>query len=402
MKSNCKTFSYQKIVPMESPYQNDPRKVFHLWVELGDVPENLPTEVNPRDVNSSTKVYKKIVQAINTNDESFFVNNRGILIATKDVKIDSLNKKITLDFGDDPDLANTIYGVLDGGHTYHAIMKCRDKISDQYKHYVHLEIMTSIRNIDELASARNTSAQVSDKAIAELAEKFEFVKKVLNTQPYANEISYRENEAEKRLDLQDFVRLMFCFNTTKYPTNSNTHPISAYSGKAQVLKDYLTEYDNKNNPYKQIAPLLPNLVEIYEKIETEMQEAYLEMNPGGKFGLVVGIDLKDEKKGKLYYTKFTQTPINYQISQGLIFPIFASFRSLLSSQEDKLIWSVDPLKVWANIKGKLVNNTIEMSRQLGNNPQSAGKSSTLWAQNYDAVNTAKLQIQIEQLQLSQK
>lgn len=42
-------------------------------------------------------------------------------------------------------------------------------------------------------------------------------------------------------------------------------------------------------------------------------------------------------------------------------------------------------------------NTIEMSRSLGNNPQSAGKNSSLWAQNYDAVNTKKLQIQLAKL-----
>ena len=48
---------------------------------------------------------------------------------------------------------------------------------------------------------------------------------------------------------------------------------------------------------------------------------------------------------------------------------------------------------------KLVNNTIEMSRQLGNNPQSAGKSATLWSQNFDAVNTAKMQEQLKKLKM---
>ena len=358
---------------------------------LMKIPEGFSTDVNPRDVNNKTKVYKKIANAITSSDESFFVNNRGILIAAKDVKIDTLNRKVTLNLGEDDEVSKTLYGVLDGGHTYNAILKYRGKIKKNIKQYVHLEVMTSVRNIDELASARNTSAQVSDKAIAELAEKFAFVKEVLKDQPYANEISYRENETDKRLDSEDFVRLMFCFNIYKYPSDSNLQPISAYSGKAQVLKDYLTEYDKSNNPYKLIAPLLPKIVEIYEKIEKDMPAAYLEMNSTGRFGRVKGVDRKDNGTT----TKFYAAETLYQISQGLTFPIIAKIRALIKESNNKLEWEVDPIEVWDNIKTKLVNNTIEMSRQLGNNPQSAGKSSTLWAQNYDAVNTAKLQIQIE-------
>ena len=83
----------------------------------------------------------------------------------------------------------------------------------------------------------------------------------------------------------------------------------------------------------------------------------------------------------------------------MIFPIIAAFRGLVTEENGTLTWEVDPLQVWERIKGKLVNNTVEMSRQLGNNPQSAGKSGTLWSQNLDAVNTAKLQAQLEKLKL---
>ncbi|MCG4847053.1 hypothetical protein L0P07_19405, partial [Blautia faecis] len=66
---------------------------------------------------------------------------------------------------------------------------------------------------------------------------------------------------------------------------SNTQPISAYSGKANVLKDYLENYDrkvdgkiekNNDNPYLKIAPLLPKITELYDTIEKEMPTAYLE------------------------------------------------------------------------------------------------------------------------------
>ncbi|MMZ62594.1 hypothetical protein D1872_248100 [compost metagenome] len=123
-----------------------------------------------------------------------------------------------------------------------------------------------------------------------------------------------------------------------------------------------------------------------------MPTAYLELNSSGRFGSVKGVDRKENST-----TKFFAEATIHQISQGLIFPIVASFRALVKDSNNGLTWEVDPLIIWDTIKSKLVNNTIEMSRQLGNNPQSAGKSSTLWSQNYDAVNTAKLQVLFDQL-----
>lgn len=290
------------------------------------------------------------------------------------------------------------YGVLDGGHTYNAIIKHRSKLDNSTKQYVHLEIMTSVREIDELSAARNTSVQVSDKAIAELADKFDFVKESIKHESYSNEIAYRENE-DKRLDAIDFVRLMYAFNAYKYKDN-NQQPIQAYSGKAQVLKDYIKNYDeNANNPnirndYIELAALLPMITKLYDSIEREMREAYITLKSNGQFGKIKGVDYKE----KGIKTKVYNNVVNYQITQGFIFPILASFRALINiNEDDTLSWIVDPLKVWKKTKVKLVNNTIEMSRQLGNNPQSTGKSSALWLQNYDAINSAKLQIQLDLL-----
>lgn len=395
MKKNdvVKAVPYVRIVDMGSPYEKDNRSVYHAWINVKDLPEGFPTEVNPREVNSLTNVYKKIVSSLTSSDESFFVNNRGLLISAKEIKIDTLNKEIQINIGSFNEEDNSIYGVLDGGHSYHAILNNRLKVPENTDQYVHLEIMTNVRIIDDLAAARNTSVQVSDKAIAELAEKFEFVKNSLSSEPYKNDISYRENESDKRLDSVDFVRLMYCFNIFKFPADSTKQPIAAYSGKAQVLKDYLADYGKKET-YTKIAPLLPVITELYDLIEKEMPDAYLEVTQGGAFGRIKGVDSKDRKMT----TKFYQSPMKYQISQGLIFPIIAAFRTLISEKENILIWDVNPLEVWNKLRGKLVNNTIEMSRQLGNNPQSAGKSSTLWSQNLDAVNSVKLQLQIKALQ----
>jgi hypothetical protein len=395
-QDQIKEFHYAKTVKIDPLYKGDNRLIFHVYLNAKDLPTGLPTEVNPREVNSKKAVYKKIVSGLTEDNESFYLNNRGILISAKHVTVDPLNNIIKLNIGDGSDNDNTLYGVLDGGHTYHALINHREELDDDKTQYVHLEIMTNVRNIDELASARNTSVQVSDKAIAELADKFGFVKDAIKDESYANDVSYRENE-DKRLDSVDLVRLMFAFNSLKFNSSTPTQPISAYSGKAQVLKDYLNQYkgeDGGDSQYKKIAPLLPTITRLYDTIELEMNDAYADTVSGNsKFGRVKGVETKKTA------TKYYEWETNYAISQGLIFPIIAAFRSLIKEDENgNLEFAEDPITVWKQVKNKLVANTIEMSRSLGNNPQSAGKNASLWTQNYDAVNTEYLQIQLQKLQ----
>lgn len=376
---------YVKSAKMESPYPKDNRIIYHFFVNVKDIPDNFPTDVNPRNVTTKTKVYKKLQNGLSTDNESFFINNRGILISAKGVKVDSLNKSVEINLGNGSARDLGMYGVLDGGHTYHAVIYDHN---DNIAQYVHLEVVVNIDNIDELAGARNTSVQVSDKAIAELSNKFQFVKDAIKDEPYSNSIAYKQNDQDKRLDTLDFIRLMYMFNIFKFSDDATLQPTSAYSGKAQVLKDYLREYDKGNdNPYLKLAPLLPMITKLYDKIQLEMKAAY----SGRNFGNVKGIDKKED-----YQTYYFENDCNYQISTGLIFPIVSAFRALVKENNDRLIWEASPIEVWEKVKKKLVNNTIQMSRSLGNNPQSAGKNASLWAQNYDAVNTEKLKTLLQE------
>ncbi|MCC3238287.1 hypothetical protein LLE95_11870, partial [Pediococcus acidilactici] len=106
---------------------------------------------------------------------------------------------------------------------------------------------------------------------------------------------------------------------------------------------------------------------MYDKIEKEMEYGYEDDNPNGKFGMVKGVEAK-----KKLVTKYYGEKTDYQISQGLIFPILAAFRALVIEENGVLQWDIDPIDVWEKVRGKLVRNTIDMSRSLGNNPQSAG------------------------------
>lgn len=55
MVKNVKKFPYKNLNRMDSPY-NDNRYVYHVYVDVKEVPEGLPKEVNPREVNRKKKV----------------------------------------------------------------------------------------------------------------------------------------------------------------------------------------------------------------------------------------------------------------------------------------------------------------------------------------------------------
>lgn len=382
-------FPYASAVRIKSPYRNSDNYIWHVYVNVQDVPDTFPTEVNPRKTNMRTKVATSMENGLETNDQSFYKKNRGILLSAKKV-IDNMGAlTVNMGYKNDDDLSK--YGILDGGHTYRAILDKRGDLDPDNVQFVHFEIMTDIGDIDEMASARNSSIQVNDKAIAELAHKFEFVKQAIVNEPFKDDIAYKQNESDKDIDAVDLVRLMFAMNIKRYGENSLKQPIQAYSGKAQVLKDYLYEYDKAqlsdkpDNPYEKLAVLLPTITRLYDRIEIDMHDLYIKANGGsGSFGRIKGVDTKGGK------TKYSGETIDYQVSTGLIFPILGGFRALIKDDGDSYSWIADPLKIWDSVGIKLVTNTISMSRQLGNNPQSAGKSTTLWSQNYDTIDTAKI------------
>lgn len=144
-----------------------------------------------------------------------------------------------------------------------------------------------------MADARNTSVEVSQIALFELDDKFDFIKNAINDQPYKDNVAFKDND-NKPIPVVDLLRLMFAFNIKRYPDDSQP-PIASYSGKSTVFKDYKSEYDDPDNIYKKLAPELPKLIELYEKIESELGHKYIEYkvadgikNP--KFGNLRGVN----------------------------------------------------------------------------------------------------------------
>lgn len=370
---------------------------YMVLVNFRDLPSDLSLEVNPRKPKMNTSVAKQLISAVKANDIiNFDINNRGIVITAKSVQYNTSTSELTVDFDDDP----SRYGILDGGHTYTAIIEHRDSLSEEIDKFVRLEIIVGEDlDVTALADARNTSAQVSDITLFELDDKFDFIKKSVETQPYKDDIAFKDNE-NKSIPVVELLKLMFIFNIKRYPDDSSA-PTPAYSAKASVFKDFRKELETDNNIYVKLAPQLPKLVELYETIQKEMPKKYNEFKAEngskGSFGRVRGVTSSQENHSR-FYSDFTHIEIPYEISTGFLLPIFGAFRALLKENNSgELYWLFDPIEIWNTSGVRLVQNTFETDT----NPQMVGKMKTLWQSNYRIVDSVMKDKLIEKLQSQQ-
>lgn len=390
-KMNTKKFKAIAVRTVTSP-SNEKVTTYYTWVEFQDIPENIPLDVNPRKPKMNTSVAKQLIKAVLNPETDFDINNRGIVITAKSFRFHTKDSIVEIDLGDDA----SRYGILDGGHTYTAIIENRKKIPDNIQKYVKLEVVVGDElDVSALADARNTSAQVSDIALFELDDKFDIIKRAISNESFADEVAYRDND-NKRIPIIELLKLIFTFNIKKYPDDSGA-PVSAYSGKAAVFKDYKNEYDSEFNIYEKLARQIPKLVELYELILMEMPEKYREFKKedgkGSKFGAVRGV----EGAGN-FQTLFTESEIPYEIPTGFLLPIFGAFRALLKERNNELYWEFDPIEVWEKVGVRLVQNTFDTDT----NPQQVGKSKILWQSNYRIVDGMRKDLLLDKFMKEQE
>lgn len=385
-------FKVEALRTLASPYRRGDKDestfetIYYLLVDMKELPANIPLDVNPREPKMTTNVARSLLSAVVEPETDFYINNRGIVIAAKALAFNTADSEVTIDLGNQDDENDRfLYGILDGGHTYTAIMKKRSEIPENIRKFVRIEVITNVQNITRLSDARNTSVQVSDMALFNLDDNFDSIKTAIADQVYADLIAYKDNE-NKPIHVSELLRLMYAFDIDKYP-DDNAAPVQSYSGKAQVFKRYKQTFETPF--YKSLTRHLPTLVKLYDVIERELPEKYKEYkkaqgvaNP--RFGSVRGIESLDNPTK----TEFLATPTKYSVSSGYIYPIFGAFRSLLKYDESEgsVSWLFDPIDIWNEVGTSIVQNTFETYT----NPQLAGKDKQLWLSNYRIVETQSL------------
>ncbi len=370
---------------LDDPFLNGKSKKYVFYVKASEVPTDIPMNTNPREQKLNSQVAKAIEDSLCSNDKAFHLKNRGIVISAASVHYNNQKEEVTIEFLDDQ-----VHGNIDGGHTYKIVCEHKDDNLDQY---VQFEVMTGVESIiEELARARNTSVQVDEKSMAELANKFDPIKEGLQGMPFYKRIAFKQNQLEtdslsgknlKMIDARDIVAIINMFEMEH--TDKKMQPTQAYSSKSRMLQVYLENPER----YRRFTNIAPDIFDLFDTIETEFAEAY--NSAGGRYGRKKYSGYKDNKVvGK---SKFTEQEMIYKVPDGLLYPVVGAFRTLVvyNKNTDKYEWynGVNPIEIWNDCKLSLVKKVMDFAASIGDNPNAVGKDSNIWDLAYMTVQLKK-------------
>ena len=352
-------------------------KKYVCYVRLQDVPASFGEwmNTNPRDPKLTTDVAKAIAKSIENGSKNFHEKNRGIVMSVDRFSYDNKTGIVKVILSD-PE----IHGNIDGGHTLKIILKKQEENELLFEQYVFFEFFTGIVSPVELAEARNQSVQVDQRSIEELNRSFEPIKEALKNEKYFNRIAFKQNEhyGEKNIiDVREIIAIMNMFNQSIYPANSETQPIQSYTGKEASLNRFLRLKNSKNQIVENMTPIIPEIFQIWEMIETTFADK----------GKTVNRIYRKKKMSKyidddtiVTYSIFGNTPMNYVLPKGIIFPIVGAVRALVivDKSTQSYGWKIPPKLVWNKLAGKLINIIMTSAEDLSDSPDAVAKSPNTW------------------------
>lgn len=371
--------------------------IYHLYPTLAEwMGKEIPDEVNPRshdlEMVKST-VARDIRNTIEESPRDFFLANRGATVVAESLHFDPSRSEVEIVIAD-PD----IHGLADGATSDAVIELVQRSAADgrSFKSLTyeeipenlktarfHVEVIVGItgrERIGVLARGRNTSRQVKSWSLADFRGAFDWIQGILenDNSEFRGRIGYEEN-AGKKVNVLDVISLMTLFSNEwdeKAAGLKRRAPTVAYSSKGRM--DTRLQ-DTKLAPYYvALAPILEEILKLHDHVYVGFADAYKIAMGGGKLGRRRGVENQPIK------LPLTGAEAPYELTNGYVFPLLASFRALVEySNDNKAKWKIDPFKFFGSHGPELVGVLIEQVDNLGGNPQLAGKSRAVYTSLHD-------------------
>jgi len=342
----------------------------HLLVcRAKDLPVNIPLDPNPRNQKTDKSVYREVKKSLLSDaDPTFLLKNKGITIIADRVKYDGDKHLAKVFFAHDQ-------GIVDGGHTYKIILENQSECPENQ--YVKIEVLTGVPDylIELIAQGLNTAVQVQEMSLANLAHKFDWIKKLLKDEPYYDQIAFRENE-EGSFDIREIIGIMTMFNIEQF-SGQTDNPKIAYTSKAKCLELYKSHEDS----YKKMEPLFKEILHLYDLIQLEARDLYNE-GKGGRGGSLAFY--KKKERGGGHQLIFLGKQTKYKLYDGALYPILGAFRFLVEKKkgQDVYSWKVDTFEevkeIFRKIAAEMIYITKNTSDNKGKNPNAIGKDDNHW------------------------
>ena len=343
--------------------------VYTFYVKCIDY-NAIPNEANVRTTSESAP-YKSMISSLRSEPDKFFFKNGGINVIANEVVINETQSKVTLSFEKD-------YGILNGGHTQKAILDCKEQYSIDPSAIVRIEVIKwSLDNktIAELATAKNSSCNVKSYSDANKKGLFEPLKREMKP-VYEQKITWYENEPVdgKPMPSIDLIAILNMFDIDRY--NKIEQPNSSANGPGNVFESWKKSNENGEGRLVSVYPLVNDILNLYEYIQSTF-------NKDIKNGLTKMNVINRPKSDKTAYTIFTNKKIDFVLPKQILMPMLGSMRANLRYEGKKLVWIVEPTKLFDVCKQELTTNINQYLKQ--NDINKLSKDPGAWSAMYNIV-----------------
>ena len=360
-----------------------------MLVNCADLPKGLPLEANARRPNTSKQVYRQVQDSLLENEGepgTFHLKNKGIVIVANSVKQNGGKDQYLIE------LDRTSQGLLDGGHTYDLITQAEPEELPEDQ-YVFVQIRTAIPHdwIPDISQGLNTSVQVQEMSLQNLAGEFQWIKASLKGTSYQAEIAWSENDPGTYSG-RDIIALMFLMNPILFPSGES-HPISGYEKKSTVLK----EFKKSPGAFSAQREVLRDILYLHDLVAFTAVELY---NKGkqsdGQKGRGAGLSFVKKAKRKLFSAHFMGQIEQHEtrLEDAALYPILAAFRVFLTrNQKGQLEWvrGFNEVKTaWNDLAYEIIRATYHTSIEVGRSKNSIGKSRLHWDSLYKTLENYEL------------
>lgn len=365
------------------------RQLWSLTLPVKELPRGLPYGPNARNAKLNVKPVQAMQETLNVEPQEFIYYNNGIMLVVESLqarRIDGGDFDVQISYlestdSDDEQDRFSGHGVLNGGHTYMALMNAleqADRSSDSYPHidraYVQVTVAVGIKEDDvpRISRARNLSRPVPEYSLKNLEGQWDKVIACL-PQKYHKNVVFKEGDPDKfpAYTVVDLVQRLALLNNELFPWRSDRskgvkelHPVSVYTGKGSLVSRW-----NNGKNYGQVLPLLPDILWLEEKV----MEAHEQCNGKGGDKIVVSRMSGNAAKP---CTLITGKTFGVTVAAPYVMPVMAAFRVFI--QDGRWIRAKEDL--WEEYGFMLVKKLWEEYKLEGRSSAATfGRSKSTWA-----------------------
>ncbi|MBV9300858.1 MAG: AIPR family protein [Acidobacteriaceae bacterium] len=361
---------------------------YWLTIRALDLPSGISTAANARDpIGLNRRVYRDVKASLEGKEAlpgTFDLMNKGITILATQVRVlekDRDTRVVEVSVDDEQG------GVVDGAHTAKVIEQANEEGTTHPDQYVEVYVRTGVSDgiVTDIARGLNTGMQVAPKSIYNIDGVFQWLKEIVDKQPYGDIFSWKESDTQE-YDVRDLIGVLEIFNVFDFPNDGGKHPISAYEKWSVPLDKFADDFEqNRNNRkksrYYRLRKLLPGGLALYDHIRHDFRKIH--NANGGSAGKLSIIEEAGSKRRVFDFPFAGLDPHEYRLTKGATYPILGAFRNhvqvnSMTGEADWLGGFEGVLRAWREAGPELVAETFNATREIGRTPDMIGKNRKHW------------------------